>query len=161
MLILGVDPGSRVTGYGLVSYKDSKISYVTSGVIHLRSKDFDQRLLMLYDGLHELLDHYKPDYAAIESLFVHKNAASAIKLGQARGVAYLALAKHHCDIKSYSPREIKLAVTGHGGALKSQVQSMVSRILSIGGQIQSDSADALAMAICDINNRHRYKCNLI
>ena len=151
MLILGLDPGSRRTGYGLIQFSNGSLQYIASGCIKLPNVDFATRLHKLYDAVNQIISTYKPEYFAIEQVFVKNNPATALKLGQARGVLLLAAAKTAKQIFEYSPREIKMAVVGYGGAQKEQVQIMVKSILKLSACPQEDAADALAIAICHIN----------
>ena len=133
--VLAIDPGSRVTGYGIIDVLGQEVRYVDSGCIRLADEEMPLRLMMIHQGISELIRTYRPQEFAIEAIFVHKNPASALKLGQARGVAI-------CAAKS-----IKQAVVGKGGAEKTQVQHMVKILLNRSGVIQSDAADALAVAL--------------
>jgi crossover junction endodeoxyribonuclease RuvC len=151
MLILGLDPGSRITGYGLVKRKDGKTQYIASGCIRMPNADFATRLVKLYDATTQIIADFEPDYFAIEQVFVKHNVQSALKLGQARGVLLLAAARTNKEIFEYSAREVKLAISGYGNAQKHQVQAMVKSILSLNAVPQEDAADALAIAICHIN----------
>lgn len=152
-IILGIDPGSRTTGYGIVREEKKSIYYVDSGCIKTSSLSFSQRLLEIYDGICELMDSFSPDEVAIEQVFVHHNVSAALKLGQARGAALVAAASHRIVISEYSPREIKQALVGTGAAEKTQVQHMVVSILKLNRTPQSDAADALAIAICHCYRR--------
>ena len=151
--ILGIDPGSRITGYGLVTVAGSSVSYLASGCIRTGQRDFNSRLEIIYRDTGEILATHEPDEIAIERVFVHKNADSALKLGHARAAAICGTFGRSLPIGEYAPREIKQAVTGSGGADKMQVQQMVMRILGLDGKIQSDAADALAVAICHAHMR--------
>ena len=151
--ILGIDPGSRITGYGLVTVTGSAVAYLASGCIRTGQQDFNSRLGIIYRDTAELLNTHEPDEIAIERVFVHKNADSALKLGHARAAAICGTFGRSLQISEYAPREIKQAVTGSGGAEKMQVQQMVMRILGLEGKIQSDAADALAVAICHAHMR--------
>jgi crossover junction endodeoxyribonuclease RuvC len=150
--ILGIDPGSRVTGYGLISLQQRKLQYIDSGCIRTSAEDISQRLLQIFNGICELLEQYQPNEVAIEQVFMHENVSSALKLGHARGVAMVACASHRLTVREYSPRAIKQAVVGYGAAEKIQVKHMVMRLLQLQGSPQADAADALAIAIC-----HGYK----
>lgn len=146
--ILGIDPGSRLAGYGVVTLQNKQPIYVASGVIRLESDSLEQRLTVLYSSVQQLLAEFKPDEAAIEKVFVGKSADSALKLGQARGVALLALAQAEIPLQEYAPRSIKHTVTGSGAADKQQVIDMVVRTLNLNASPSSDAADALAIALC-------------
>ncbi|NVJ59891.1 MAG: crossover junction endodeoxyribonuclease RuvC [Gammaproteobacteria bacterium] len=150
-IILGIDPGSRITGFGIIEAQGSKIRYVTSGCIKIKEAPLSEKLLQIYDNLSEVIRKYNPTEAAIEQVFMAKNADSALKLGQARGVAMVAAANHALSVAEYSARQIKQAVVGTGGADKAQVQHMVTSLLSLSAQPQSDAADGLAVAICHCN----------
>lgn len=154
-IILGIDPGSRVTGYGLIKETNQKIEYIDSGCIRTDSSaELSHKLLQIYDGICELMDRYTPQEVAIEQVFMHQNPNSAIKLGQARGVAMVAAASHRITISEYSAREVKQTVVGYGAADKSQVNHMVVHLLMLNNPPQSDAADALAIAICHSHMRY-------
>ena len=149
-IIIGIDPGSRVTGYGLVEKRGSGIIYIGSGVIKVKAADpMPLRLAAIKSGLDEVLRKYEPAAMAVEEVFVAKNPKSALKLGQARGVIILAAAEAGLEVFEYSPREVKASVTGSGSAHKSQVGSMVVRLLRPDHEPASeDETDALAVAFC-------------
>lgn len=154
-IILGIDPGSRITGYGVVRQVDRKIEYVDSGCIRTSPDEaLSHKLLQIYDGICQLMDHYSPTEVAIEEVFVHQNPNSALKLGQARGVAMVAAASHRVKVSEYSARAIKQTVVGYGAAEKDQVSHMVVHLLSLNSAPQQDAADALAIAICHSQMRH-------
>lgn len=153
-IILGIDPGSRITGYGIIREEKTKIHYVDSGCIRTSDGELSQRLLEIFDGICQLMDHYNPNQVAIEQVFMHQNPNSAIKLGQARGAAMVAAATHRVKISEYSAREIKQAVVGYGAARKEQVKQMVMNLLMLPSAPQNDAADALAIAICHSHMRH-------
>lgn len=152
-IILGIDPGSRITGYGIIEDLNRKMRYIDSGCIRTEEGALSQRLLQIYDGICLLMDRYGPEEVAIEAVFMHKNASSALKLGHARGVAMVAAASHRVLVNEYSPREVKQSVTGYGAALKDQVSHMIVNLLMLNRKPQSDAADALAIAICHSNHR--------
>jgi crossover junction endodeoxyribonuclease RuvC len=152
-LILGIDPGSRVTGYGLIQEQNNKLQYVDSGCIRTGDGEFTDRLLQIFNGICHLMDEYKPNEVAIEQVFMHKNASSALKLGHARGVAMVACASHRIQVNEYSAREVKQSVVGYGAAEKDQVKQMVVNLLMLSKAPQSDAADALGIAICHIHKR--------
>lgn len=152
--ILGIDPGSRITGYGVIDLIGVKPSYVASGCIRTSDGPLEQRLAQIYAGLSEVVGLYAPTDTAIERVFLAKNADSALKLGQARGAALVCMANHGLSVGEYAPRRIKEAVTGQGGADKRQVQHMVTAILKLSATPQADAADALAIALT-----HAYSCN--
>lgn len=147
-IILGIDPGSRKTGYGVITEQNRKLSYVASGVIITGDGPLHERLLVIFDSVSQIVDLYHPDVLAIEETFLSKNVQSTIKLSEARSVAMVACAKAGLPVFEYGPREIKQVVVGYGSAIKQQVQFMVSKILSLSGVPQVDASDALACAIC-------------
>lgn len=148
MLILGIDPGSVKTGYGLIECQGQKVRAISYGVIKAGSGDFPGRLKIIFQAVSQLISEYQPDEFAIENVFVSKNAASALKLGQARGAAICAAVNVDLPVGEYAPREIKQALVGKGSAEKSQVAHMVSLLLGITDKIPEDAADALAIALC-------------
>ncbi|AOT09029.1 crossover junction endodeoxyribonuclease RuvC [Pseudoalteromonas luteoviolacea] len=147
-VILGIDPGSRFTGYGVIEHQGAKFKYLGSGCIKVGEHDFPTRLKMIFQGISQLIEQFSPDSFAIEQVFMAHNPDSALKLGQARGAAIVAATMQDVVVHEYSARQIKQAVVGTGGANKSQVQEMVKRILKLPGTPQADAADALAIAIC-------------
>ncbi|WDE10137.1 crossover junction endodeoxyribonuclease RuvC [Thalassomonas haliotis] len=149
-IILGIDPGSRLTGYGVIKQQGRHFSYLGSGCIRAISAgdDLGARLQVIFAGVSELVLQFKPDLFAIEQVFMAKNPDSALKLGQARGAAIVAATNAGLDIAEYSARQIKQSVVGSGGADKTQVQHMVKTILKLPGTPQADAADALAVALC-------------
>ncbi len=147
--IIGIDPGSRYTGYGLVERRGSEFVHIASGRINATSgDDFASRLALIYRGLTTILGDHRADEAAIETVFTAHNVRSTIKLGQARGVALLALNHADLPIDEYSPSKVKKTVVGHGRATKQQVIDMIRMRLNLGGTIAEDAADALAIALC-------------
>ena len=154
-IILGIDPGSRITGYGLIKECNRSIEYIDSGCIRTApDQELSEKLLQIYDGICHLMDKYAPGEVAIEQVFMHQNPNSALKLGHARGVAMVAAASHRVKVSEYSPRTIKQNVVGYGGAEKDQVSHMVVHLLSLSSAPQADAADALAIAICHSHMRH-------
>ncbi len=148
MRVLGLDPGSRFTGYGIVERVDGKLRHVASGRINAsRGEQFADRLDIIYRGLNDVLAEHACDFAAVEGIFTARNAMSTIKLGHARGVALLVLKHAELEFGEYAPATIKLAVAGNGRADKDAVQSMVCRLLGLRGELSEDAADALAVAI--------------
>lgn len=145
--ILGIDPGSRITGYGIIDVTGSKPCYVASGCIRTGTGELEQRLAQIYAGLAEVLGLHRPDSISIERVFLAKNPDSALKLGQARGAALVCMANHGLVVAEYAARQVKQAVTGQGGADKTQVQHMVTAILGLSATPQEDAADALAIAL--------------
>ncbi|CAK9250369.1 unnamed protein product [Sphagnum jensenii] len=154
MRILGVDPGSRLTGYGCVDSVGSKIQVVTHGVLKLANTSgkatipLEERLLSIYHGLTDVIEETKPDILVIEKVFFAKNAVSALKLGQARGAAILTGMIHGLKIFEYSPNEVKLAIVGQGHADKDQVAKMIELMVGKQNFETSDASDGLALAIC-------------
>jgi crossover junction endodeoxyribonuclease RuvC len=150
--ILGIDPGSRATGYGVIAKKGIRLYYVTCGVIRLSNKySFSERLKIIFDGLCEVIANYKPTVAAVEDVFVAANPRTALKLGHARGVAVLAALHNGLPVYDYTPRMVKQAVVGYGNADKHQVQQMVRVLLQLSAAPSADAADALAVAMCHAN----------
>lgn len=147
-IILGIDPGSRITGFGIITVEARQSYYVTSGCIRLPQVDFAAKCRAIYDALQQLIVTYKPTEAAVEQVFTHLNPGGALKLGQARGAAITAIANHHLSFAEYAARQVKQAVVGYGAAQKHQVQDMVQRLLQLSGRPQADAADALAIALC-------------
>ena len=147
-IILGIDPGSRCTGYGIVRAQKQKLQYLSSGFIRLSQEDMAQRLHHLYHTLTELIQTYQVQEAAIEQVFLHANVNSALKLGQARGAALAACGQFAASVAEYTARQIKQSVVGYGQADKIQVQDMVKMLLLLPNLPQADEADALAAAIC-------------
>ncbi|MFN2408711.1 MAG: crossover junction endodeoxyribonuclease RuvC [Halomonas sp.] len=145
--ILGIDPGSRITGYGVIELTGLVPRYVASGCIRTAEGSLEQRLAQIYAGLGEVVGLHLPNAVAIERVFMAKNPDSALKLGQARGVALVCMANHGLAVDEYAARQIKQAVTGQGGADKAQVQHMVTAILHLAASPQADAADALAIAL--------------
>ncbi|OGT46533.1 MAG: crossover junction endodeoxyribonuclease RuvC [Gammaproteobacteria bacterium RIFCSPHIGHO2_12_FULL_41_20] len=149
-VIIGVDPGSRQTGYGVIQVTGPQQIYIASGYLKLQDSSHPERLKQIFFGLQEVVQLYKPCEAAVEQVFMHRNPSSALKLGQARGAAIVALG---VPVSEYSAREIKQSVVGYGAANKEQVQFMVQRLLKLVNKIQADAADALAIALCHAQSR--------
>jgi crossover junction endodeoxyribonuclease RuvC len=146
--ILGVDPGLRVTGFGVIEKSGNALSYLASGCIRTDGKaSLPTRLGTIHAGLTELVARYRPDQAVVEIVFVNANPQSTLLLGQARGAAIAALVAGGVDVAEYTALQVKQAVVGNGHADKVQVQHMVRRLLALGGEPQADAADALACAI--------------
>ena len=146
--ILGLDPGSIRTGYAVIETKGPNVGYIVSGAIRTAGETFAERLQEIFAGVDQLSNEFRPDEVAIERVFMHRNADSALKLGQARGAALCATFALRPRVFEYAPREVKLAVVGTGSAEKEQVQLMVKRLLNIAGPLGADAADALAIALC-------------
>lgn len=153
-IILGIDPGSRITGYGVIRDENQKLHYIDSGCIRTSEGPLSLRLLEIFNGICQLMENYFPNEVAIEQVFMHQNPSSALKLGHARGVAMVAAASHRIVVNEYSPREIKQSVVGYGAAQKAQVKQMVVNLLMLNSPPQNDAADALAIAICHSHMRH-------
>ena len=151
--VLGLDPGSRITGYGVIDIEGREARYVASGAIRAVASDFAVRLHEIYSGVAAVLAAHEPEEIAIERVFVHLNPDSALKLGQARGAALCATFAGERRTAEYTPREVKLAVTGSGAAEKAQVARMVKLLLGVEGRLQADAADALAIALCHAHGR--------
>ncbi|MCB1644299.1 MAG: crossover junction endodeoxyribonuclease RuvC [Pseudomonadales bacterium] len=154
-LILGIDPGSRITGYGVIDCVGQRQTYVDSGCIRMTaSLDLPGKLAEIYDGVSEIIATRQPAEFAVEKVFMARSADSALKLGQARGVAIVAAVRAGLPVFEYEARKIKQAVVGTGAADKSQVQHMVKTLLKLPVNPQADAADALAIALCHANTRH-------
>ena len=150
MRILGIDPGLRTTGFGVIDVQGSALSYVASGTIstqHLPVGELPQRLKVLFDGIREVVQRYSPDCASVEIVFVNVNPQSTLLLGQARGACITALVSSDLAVAEYTALQMKQAVVGYGRADKTQVQSMVQRLLTLPGLPGPDAADALGLAI--------------
>jgi crossover junction endodeoxyribonuclease RuvC len=148
MKILGIDPGLRTTGFGVIDKQGNKLGYVASGTIKTPDADLPQRLKVILSGVAEIIRTYGPGCAAVEKVFVNVNPQSTLLLGQARGAAICALVSADLIVAEYTALQIKQAVAGHGKAQKQQVQDMVQRLLSLPGMPSTDAADALGVAIC-------------
>jgi len=146
--ILGIDPGLRVTGFGVIEQQNKQIKYVTSGRIKTSGSDLSERLKEIVDGVGEVIAQYGPDVAAIEKVFVNVNPQSTLLLGQARGAAIAAVVMKNVTVAEFTALQVKQSVVGNGHADKSQVQEMVRRLLSLPAVPSTDAADALACAIC-------------
>jgi len=151
--ILGLDPGSQRTGYAVIDANGAGVAYVVSGAIRTNGESMAERLQQIFLGVDRLVSEFRPDEVAIERVFMHRNADSALKLGQARGAALSATFTVRPRVFEYAPREVKLAVVGTGAAQKEQVQLMVKRLLQISGPLTEDAADALAIALCHAHAR--------
>ena len=149
-VIMGIDPGSRHTGYGLIRIDGNQSFHIASGCIHLGNTPLTERLQTIFSELQIIIQQYQPQEAAIEQVFMHDNPGSALKLGQARGAAIVALT---IPVAEYSARQVKQSVVGYGAAKKEQVQHMVGRLLNLPDKLQADAADALAIALCHAHTR--------
>ncbi len=151
--ILGIDPGSRLTGFGVLDFECDCATYVASGRVQTTDGEFPDRLKQIFESVGEIVSQYHPDVVAIESVFVHQNAGSALKLGHARSAAICATFELDIEVFEYAPREIKQAVVGKGSATKDQVQHMVRSLLRLDNEPSADAADALATALCHAHRR--------
>ncbi len=160
--ILGIDPGSRRTGWGLIDTVDDRHRLVDHGVIQTMAPGadpgFPARLGVIFSALCRLVEQYAPQQVAVEQVFMSRNADAALKLGQARGAAVCAAVHHGLPVHEYAPRQVKQALVGRGGAEKQQVQHMVRMVLSLGDTPAEDAADALAVAIC---HAHHLRTHLL
>ncbi len=154
MRILGIDPGTRITGYGIIDVEGNRLRHVDNGILTTRSQeDFADRLKVIYDGLLGVIDKYAPTEMSVEQVFLAKNPRAALTLGHARGSAMLAGVNSGLTVNEYSALQVKSAVVGYGHAGKQQVQHMVKALLNLPEIAQEDAADALAVAICHANSR--------
>ncbi len=151
--ILGIDPGSRLTGFGVLDFDGDKPTYVASGTVKSLDGTFPDRLKQIFDSVGEIVAEFRPDIVAIETVFMARNAGSALKLGQARSAALCATFAFGVEVFEYAPREIKQAVVGTGAASKEQVQHMVVSMLQLNATPAEDASDALAAAICHGHQR--------
>ncbi|MCH9631940.1 MAG: Crossover junction endodeoxyribonuclease RuvC [Chlamydiae bacterium] len=153
MIIIGVDPGTRFTGFGIIEFSNNQYHVIDYGVIRPPTNaPLEKRYLAIFTSLEHLIEKYKPSCLAVETQFVGKNVQSAIKLGMARGVSILAAARAQLEVKEYSPTMTKKAVVGRGHASKEQVIKMIQILLNIDQEIKEDAADALAIALCHIHS---------
>jgi crossover junction endodeoxyribonuclease RuvC len=153
--IIGIDPGSRITGYGVVDADRGQLHFVACGIVKTTTTfPFSHRLNEIFDGINEVIQVHGPATAAIEEVFLATNPRSALKLGHARGAAVVAAMQNGLAVFDYSPRAVKQAVVGYGQAEKNQVQHMVRVLLGLSGAPSADAADALAVAICHANQFH-------
>ncbi|MEP3476223.1 MAG: crossover junction endodeoxyribonuclease RuvC [Hyphomicrobiales bacterium] len=152
--IIGIDPGLRFMGWGIIDFDGVRLSYVTGGTLKSNAKEsLAERLASLYKGLHEVIELHEPQEAAVEQTFVNKDAVATLKLGQARGIALLVPALHGCPVAEYAPNMVKKTVTGSGHADKDQIHAMLRHLLPKAKPETDDAADALAIAICHAHNR--------
>ena len=157
MRILGIDPGLQTTGFGVVDMHGQKLQYVASGTIttkHLPTGELPARLRVLFDGVREVVETYKPDTASVEIVFVNVNPQSTLLLGQARGACVVGLVSANLEVAEYTALQMKQAVVGYGKAAKSQVQAMVMRLLNLPSLPGADAADALGLAITHAHAAH-------
>jgi len=149
MRVLEIDPGSRITGYGIIDKEGNRLIHVDNGAIFTDSqKDFPMRLQRIYRGLTEVIERFRPDAVAVENIFFANNVQSALKLGQARGAAIVAGVNAGLPVFEYTALQVKQAVVGHGRADKQQVQKMLKVLLNLPEVAQEDASDALATAVC-------------
>ncbi len=153
-IILGIDPGSRKCGYGLINAVGSRLDYLTCGVIRVETLAFPDRLQVIFESLSHVIAEYQPQFAAIEEVFVGKSASSALKLGHARGVAMVVCSNHKLEIFEYATRKIKKALVGTGTADKAQMQHMIKTLLRLSDTPGEDAADALSVAVCHAHTQH-------
>lgn len=151
--IIGIDPGSLKTGYGIIESNGVRSHYLASGCIVVKGDNLAQRLGNIFSRLDEIIAQWQPNEMAIEQVFLSKNADSALKLGQARGAAICAGVQHQLLVSEYAAKQIKNAVVGTGSAKKEQVQHMMNLLLNINKTLQADEADALAVALCHAHHR--------
>lgn len=144
-IIIGIDPGSRITGYGVIRWQNNQTHHLDSGCLRVATGSLHTRLQDIFSGIRSIIHLHEPVEAAIEQIFMHQNPGAALKLGQARGAAIVALG---LPVAEYSARQVKQSVVGYGAAEKTQVQNMVKMLLNISGKLQADAADALAVALC-------------
>jgi crossover junction endodeoxyribonuclease RuvC len=157
MLVLGVDPGSNVTGYGLVEQKNNRLSCVDYGIVRPPAKaPFSLRIYHIFKELSDIMGRFGPGDMAVEDLFYAKNAQSSLKLGHARGAIFVAAVQNNVRIYEYSPLEIKKSVVGYGRATKEQVRAMVKMILKLDVEPGLDASDALGTAVCHLH-WHRFE----
>src|SRR3989304_1540586 len=151
--ILGIDPGSRITGYGIIDIKGNHAIHITHGCIHIDAEELPDKLLTIFGRISDVVTQYHPEEMAIERVFMHRNADSALKLGQARGAAITACATQGLKIFEYTANQVKQATVGKGHAAKEQVQHMVKVLLCLEKIPQQDSAEALGVALCHGHSR--------
>lgn len=152
-VILGIDPGSRVTGFGVIAVSRHRVRHVDDGCIRLGDGPLDDRLVTLFEALADVIARHRPAEAAVEKVFMNRNADSALKLGHARGVALLAARRGGLAVSEYAPNQIKQALVGRGHADKAQVQHMVKALLELERAPAADAADALGAAVCHAHMR--------
>lgn len=147
-IILGIDPGSRLTGYGVIEQHGQQLKFIDAGTIRTESEDMPERLKRIFAGIERVVKFHRPEQAVVEKVFMAQNPDSALKLGQARGAAIAAVVNLDLPVSEYTARQIKQSVVGYGAADKEQVQMMVMKLLNLTIRPQADAADALATAIC-------------
>lgn len=146
--IIGIDPGSRRTGYGIIDAQGDRLTYVASGIVRVTDGALPARLKIIYDAVSQIIEQYRPEHMGIEDIFFARDPRAALKLGQARGAAIVAGVNVDLVVGEYAARSVKQAVVGHGAADKAQVQAMVTQLLKLNATPAEDAADALAVAIC-------------
>ncbi len=151
--ILGIDPGSQITGYGIIDTGNNHSMHIDNGIIRVQGKNIAEKLCLIYRGVTELVTRFEPQEMSIEKVFIHKNVDSALKLGQARGAAITAAANLDLAISEYTANQVKQATVGKGHAAKQQVQHMVRILLNLDEAPCADAADALAIALCHAHSR--------
>lgn len=152
-IILGIDPGSRMTGYGVIEVKGNHSRYISAGTLYVIEVNVASRLKNIFLGIKEIIHTFQPHEVSIEEVFMHRNPNSAIKLGQARGAAIVAAAEQDLPVFEYSARSVKQAVVGYGAAKKEQMQHMVKMLLNLQHVPAEDAADGLAIALCHAHSR--------
>lgn len=153
MIVFGIDPGTRITGFGIIKFVNNEHHVLDYGIIRPpHNASLEKRYLAIFTSIEHLIDKFKPACIVIETQFVDKNVQSAIKLGMARGVCILAAARAQIEVKEYSPTMTKKAVVGRGHASKRQIQKMIQLLLNIQEEIKEDAADALALSLCHIHS---------
>jgi crossover junction endodeoxyribonuclease RuvC len=151
--IIGIDPGSQITGYGIIDMDGNHATHVTHGVVRIQGKSLSLKLRTIFEKLSYIVTEYRPDEMSIEKIFMNRNADSAIKLGQARGTAIAACAVQNLEVFEYTANQVKQATVGKGHAAKQQVQHMIKILLCLAEKPQADAADALAVALCHGHSR--------
>lgn len=152
-IILGIDPGSRITGYGVIQVKGFHSRFLSCGALHVKDDNLAVRLQKIFTGIQEVIRTYQPHEVSIEEVFMQSNVSSALKLGQARGAAIVAAAEHGLPVFEYSARYVKQSVVGYGAAKKDQVQHMIKVLLNLNETPTTDAADGLAIALCHAHSR--------
>ncbi len=151
--ILGIDPGSVKTGFGVIEISGQRATYVASGIIRVPAGPFPERLGIIYHGISEVISQHQPDQSAVEEVFFASNPQTALKLGQARGAAITAAVNAGLPVAEYAARRVKQTLVGTGAATKQQIQFMVTSLLRLSSQPSEDAADALAIALCHFHHR--------
>lgn len=155
MIIIGIDPGSKITGFGIIKYINRQYTVIDAGTIRPSIKEpLEKRYLHIFNSLDALLQKHKPNYLSVETQFVHKNVQSAIKLGMARGACMIAAAKNNIPVHEYAPTLAKKAVVGKGHATKEQMQRMIRLLLRLDQELCEDISDAFSLALCHIHALH-------